>query len=115
DNCMMSMTKSNFDITAHLKDDPQFGSFWQNLKEEYDRTRSYLLKLTGMKELMDNYPVERASILEREKIVLPLLIIQHYAISLLEKGELDEQKTDIYTKLIGRTIYGVVNAGRNLA
>ena len=116
DNCMMSMTKSNFDITSYMKDDDRFGEFWLTLKEEYDRTKKYLLKLTGMDELMENYPVEKASILEQEeKIILPLLIIQHYAIRLLEEGEVDQEKAETYRKLIGRTIYGVVNAGRNLA
>ena len=115
DNCMMSMTKSNFDITAYMKDDEEFGEFWTTLKDEYDRTKKYLLKLTGMSELMENYPVEKASILEREKIILPLLIIQHYAIRLLDNEQIDDAKADTYRKLIGRTIYGVVNAGRNLA
>ncbi len=115
DNCMMSMTKSNFNITTYMKEDKQFGEFWTMLKDEYDRTKSFLLKLTGMNELMENYPVEKASILEREKIILPLLIIQHYAIRLLENKNVSEENAEVYRKLIGRTIYGVVNAGRNLA
>jgi len=115
DNCMMSMTKSNFNITSYMQDDPEFGEFWRMLKDEFDRTKEYLLKLTGMTELMENYPVEKASICEREKIILPLLIIQHYAIRKLESNKLDDKKADVYRKLIGRTIYGVVNAGRNLA
>ncbi|MCT1524447.1 phosphoenolpyruvate carboxylase [Sphingobacterium hotanense] len=115
DNCMMSMTKSNFNITSYMQDDAEFGEFWKMLKDEFDRTKEYLLKLTGMTELMENYPVEKASICEREKIILPLLIIQHYAIRKLESNKLDEKKADVYRKLIGRTIYGVVNAGRNLA
>ncbi len=115
DNCMMSMTKSNFDITSYMQHDKEFGDFWKMLKEEYDRTRDYLLKLTGMNELMENYPVEKASICEREKIILPLLIIQHYAIRKLEANKLDEKTAAVYQKLIGRTIFGVVNAGRNLA
>ncbi len=64
---------------------------------------------------MENYPVERESILQREKIVLPLLIIQQYAIRSLEKENLSEEQEQIYRKLISRTLYGVVNAGRNLA
>ncbi len=115
DNCMMSMTKSNFDITSYMQHDKEFGDFWKMLKEEYDRTRDYLLKLTGMNELMENYPVEKASICEREKIILPLLIIQHYAIRKLEANKFDEKTAAVYQKLIGRTIFGVVNAGRNLA
>ncbi len=115
DNCMMSMTKSNFDITAYMKDDKVFGDFWKILHEEYKKTKHYLLKLSGAKVLMENYPVERSSVLEREKIVLPLLIIQHYAIRKILSGKLDAKKEEVYRKLIGRTIYGVVNAGRNLA
>lgn len=115
DNCMMSMTKSNFDITAYMRDDKEFGEFWTMLKEEYDKTKTYLLKLSNSDMLMQNYPVERASILEREKIVLPLLIIQHYAIRNIESGALTEEQQEVYRKLISRTIYGVVNAGRNLA
>lgn len=115
DNCMMSMTKSNFAITAYMRDDATFGEFWQILHDEYEKTKSYLLKLSGASVLMENYPVERASILEREKIVLPLLIIQHYAIRALLGGKLSSAQEEVYRKLIGRTVYGVVNAGRNLA
>jgi len=115
DNCMMSMTKSNFDITAYMKDDKEFGEFWTMLHEEYKKTKAYLLKLSNSEMLMQNYPVERASILEREKIVLPLLIIQHYAIRAIDGNNLNEEQQEIYRKIIGRTIYGVVNAGRNLA
>src|SRR5690606_38995587 len=55
DNCMMSMTKSNFDITAYMKDDKVFGDFWKILHEEYKKTKHYLLKLSGAKVLMENY------------------------------------------------------------
>jgi len=115
DNCMMSMTKSNFDVTAYMKHDPIFGEFWLNLNEEFEKTRKYLKKLTGFSVLMENYPVERESILQREKIVLPLLIIQQYATRRLKNEDLDEKQEEIYRKLISRTLYGVVNAGRNLA
>ena len=64
---------------------------------------------------MENYPVERLSILEREKIILPLLTIQHYAIRVLNEGNISEEKKAVYEKLIARTVYGVVDAGRNLA
>ncbi|GHE47792.1 phosphoenolpyruvate carboxylase [Sphingobacterium griseoflavum] len=115
DNCMMSMTKSNFDVTAYMQYDETFAAFWSMLKEEYDLTKSYVLKLSNSTVLMEHYPIERASITAREKIVLPLLIIQHYAIRALRDKELPEEKESIYRKLIARTIYGVVNAGRNLA
>ena len=115
DNCMMSMTKSNFDITAYMEKDKTFGEYWTMLRDEFELTKRYILKLSKSEVLMEYYPVERASILAREKIILPLLTIQHYAIrTILNKG-LTEEREAVYTKLIARTIYGVVNAGRNLA
>lgn len=115
DNCMMSMTKSNFDITSYMRQDEKYGEFWTMLHDEYEKTKTYLLKLSGLDHLMENYPVERSSVLEREKIILPLLIIQHYAIRKINNEKLDEQTEEVYRKLISRTVYGVVNAGRNLA
>src|SRR5690606_7844121 len=99
DNCMMSMTKSNFDITAHMKDDEEFGEFWTMLYEEFEKTKAYLLKLSNSSVLMENYPIERASILEREKIVLPLLIIQHYAIRAIDSNKLSKEQQEIYRKI----------------
>ena len=115
DNCMMSMSKSNFDLTSYIQHDEVFGDFWKKMRDEFERTTKYVLKLSGSKVLMENYPVERESIAMREKIVLPLLIIQHYAIRKLQAGELNEKDSEVFSKLITRTIYGVVNAGRNLA
>lgn len=115
DNCMMSMTKTNFNITSHLVDDEEFGDFWQLLKDEYDLTLEYLLKLSRSSSLMENYPVEKESILIREKIVLPLIVIQHFGIRHLLNDEVKDEEREIYKKLIGRTIYGVINAGRNIA
>jgi len=115
DNCMMSMSKSNFDLTSYIQADETFGDFWVKMRDEYERTKHYVLKLSGSKVLMENYPVERESIAIREKIVLPLLIIQHYAIKKLQKGELNEKDREVFSKLVTRTLYGVVNAGRNLA
>jgi phosphoenolpyruvate carboxylase len=114
DNCTMSMSKSDFRVTAYLEKDKKFGQFWKMLKDEFELTKAMLLELTGSKVLMDEYPVERRSIAIREKIVLPLVIIQHYALHCLNHTD-DEELTKIYNKLVIRTVYGIVNAGRNLA
>jgi phosphoenolpyruvate carboxylase len=114
DNCTMSMSKSDFRVTAYLEKDKKFGEFWKMLKDEFELTKTMLLDLTGSKVLMDEYPVERRSIAIREKIVLPLVIIQHYALQCLNNNT-DEELAKIYDKLIIRTVYGIVNAGRNLA
>ncbi|GAA4309334.1 phosphoenolpyruvate carboxylase [Mucilaginibacter gynuensis] len=114
DNCMMSMSKSDFRVTAYLAEDKKYGEFWTKLKNEFDLTKAMLLELTGTDVLMQEYPVDRRSIAIREKIVLPLVIIQHYALQLLNANN-NPELTDIYNKLVIRTVYGIVNAGRNLA
>ncbi|HEY8782571.1 MAG TPA: phosphoenolpyruvate carboxylase [Mucilaginibacter sp.] len=114
DNCVMSMTKTDFRVTAYLEKDKKFGQFWKMLKDEFDLTKTLLLELTGCRALMEEYPVERRSIAIREKIVLPLVIIQHYALQCLNNST-DDELTKIYNKLVIRTVYGIVNAGRNLA
>ncbi|SFH13491.1 phosphoenolpyruvate carboxylase [Pedobacter insulae] len=114
DNCMMSMSKSDFTITAYMANDKKFGAFWQTLHDEFELSKTMLLKLAGHQVLMENYPVEKLSIAIREKIVLPLVLIQHFALERLQH-QVTEQEKQAYEKLAIRTVYGVVNAGRNLA
>jgi phosphoenolpyruvate carboxylase len=114
DNCMMSMSKSDFAITAYLANDKKFGAFWKMLHQEFELSKEMLLKLAGHEKLMENYPVEKRSIAVREKIILPLVLIQHYALEKLQHKLSDEMQQS-YEKLAIRTVYGIVNAGRNLA
>jgi phosphoenolpyruvate carboxylase len=114
DNCMMSMTKSDFNITAHFIKDKEYGAFWKTLCDEFELSKKMLLKLSGQEALMSNYPVEKRSILVREKIVLPLVLIQHFALEQLQ-GPLSDELRSSFEKLAIRTVYGIVNAGRNLA
>ena len=119
ENSMMSLAKSFFPLTAYMKKDAEFGSFWQIIYDEFLETKRLLLKIAGHKELMENYPDGKASIDIRERIVLPLLTIQQYAllkISELNKEEnpnLDLIKT--YEKIVTRSLFGNTNASRNSA
>ena len=113
DNCIMSMSKSDFRLTAYLEKNETFGAFWNLLRNEYELTKKLALELTGTTVLMEKYPVVQQSISVREKITLPLAIIQRYAIIKgLDPQTTEEQKV-IYDKLIVRTLYGIVNAARN--
>jgi phosphoenolpyruvate carboxylase len=114
ENCMMSMSKADFSITAHFADDKEYGAFWTMLFEEFELSKHLLLKLSGHMTLMENYPAEKRSIAVREKIVLPLVLIQHFALEQLQ-GDVSEQEQQSLEKLAIRTVYGIVNAGRNLA
>ena len=119
ENSMMSLAKSFFPLTAYMKKDPEFGEFWQIIYDEFLETKRLLLKIAGHKELMENYPDGKASIDIRERIVLPLLTIQQYA--LLRIGELNKEKQpdlnliQTYEKIVTRSLFGNTNASRNSA
>src|SRR5690606_36561760 len=103
DNCAMAMSKINFNITSHLADDPVYGDFWKTMNEEYDRTKRYLLKLANSDRLMDEFPVDRDSIAMRERIILPLVVIQHYSIQQLNELDESDPQYQVYSKLITRS------------
>lgn len=118
ENSMMSLTKSFFPLTAYMKDDPEFGEFWQIIYDEYLETERLLLKISGYKELMENYPDGRASVKMREHIVVPLLTIQQYALSTIRQiknGKKDDALLDVYEKIVTRSLFGNINAARNSA
>lgn len=118
DNSMMSMSKSYFPLTHYLEKDPEFGEFWRKLYAEYELTKKYLIEVADAKELMDSYPVERASIKIRERIVLPLLTIQQYALNRLHELEQKNEDPELratYEKMVTRSLYGNINAARNSA
>jgi phosphoenolpyruvate carboxylase len=114
DNCEMAMKKTYFPLTAYLANDPKYGSLWSTIVEEYERTIKYLQKLTGNTELMANYPVDQLSIHMRERIVLPLTTIQQYALSRIrENQEMPDGEKATFEKLVIRSSFGIINAGRN--
>src|SRR5690606_9268469 len=119
ENSMMSIAKSFMPLTAYMKDDPEFGEFWQIISNEFDLTKEMLLKIAGHTELLENYPDGKASIEMREHIVMPLLTIQQYA--LLRIKELnnepvrDNEKISVYEKIVTRSLFGNTNASRNSA
>lgn len=119
ENSMMSMAKSFFPLTAYIKDDKEFGAFWQLIFDEFQETKRLLLKIAGHKELMENYPDGKASIEMREQIVMPLLAIQQYASSqineLKKQNDVDEKLVSVYEKLVTRSLFGNTNASRNSA
>jgi phosphoenolpyruvate carboxylase len=119
ENSMMSLAKSFFPLTAYMRKDPEFGEFWQIIYDEFLETKRLLLKIAGHKELMENYPDGKASIDIRERIVLPLLTIQQYALSrineLNKEENPDENLIKVYEKIVTRSLFGNTNASRNSA
>ena len=117
-NSMMSLTKSFFKLTAYMKNDPQYGEFWLLIYNEYKLTKKLILRLSGFDHLMQNEPANKASIQTREKIVLPLITIQQYAlrkIKDIENGNHPKKDLSLYEKMVTRSLFGNINASRNSA
>ena len=117
-NSMMSLTKSFFKLTAYMKNDPQYGEFWLLIYNEYKLTKKLILRLSGFDSLMQNEPANKASIQTREKIVLPLITIQQYALKKIkdiENGKHSKKDLALFEKMVTRSLFGNINASRNSA
>ncbi len=111
-NSMMSLAKTNFELTSYLKEDSEFGDFWNILHSEYQLSEKMLLAISGHEILMENEEVSRESVKIREKIVLPLLVIQQNALYHITQNSAFKE---LYEKIVTRSLYGNINASRNSA
>jgi phosphoenolpyruvate carboxylase len=115
DNSMMSMVKSNFAITKYVENDDKFNTFRQIIKDEFILTTQLYLELNKCNSLMEKDTLAKHSILLRDRIVLPLLTIQQYALCKVQESTIDTNLKEAYEKLVTRTMFGVINAARNSA
>lgn len=115
-NSMMSLTKSYYPATAYLEKDKEFGEFWEKMYAEYKLSTTMILEVSGLSELMENTPVNRDSVKLRERIVLPLITIQQFALQHLRDADpKDKPFEPLYRKLVLRCMFGIINAARNSA
>jgi phosphoenolpyruvate carboxylase len=115
DNSMMSMVKSNFAITKYVENDEKFTAFRQIIKDEFILTTQLYLELNKCNSLMEKDTLAKHSILLRDRIVLPLLTIQQFALCKVQESNIDPKLKEAYEKLVTRTMFGVINAARNSA
>jgi phosphoenolpyruvate carboxylase len=120
ENAMQSLSKTYFPLTEYLAKDKKYGGFWTMIHDEARLTLKVLKDLTGQTELLENQPAVKASIEMREKIILPLLTIQQYALEVVrkaEKGEisLDEAQVELFRKMVVKSLAANINASRNAA
>ncbi len=67
---------------------------------------------------MQNEPANKASIETREKIVLPLITIQQFALKKrkdIENGDHSKIDLSLFEKIVTRSLFGNINASRNSA
>ena len=85
----------------------------QETSQEEDMPDSVSVEDFRRKEiLMEKETISRESIKIRENIVLPLLVIQQYALQKIG-GQTDFKA--LYEKIVTRSLYGNINASRNSA
>ena len=111
-NSMMSMEKTYFPLTSYMKNDTEYGEFWNILHDEFELSKALCLEISGYTELMQDEPLNKSSVQLREKIVLPLLTIQQFA---LNKIHHESEFKSIYEQIVMRSLFGNINASRNSA
>lgn len=115
ENSMQSLMKAYFPATKYLQENTEFKDFWNLMYEEYERSIALMLEFSGEKELLNQNPVAKKSIKIRERIVLPLMTIQQYALQKLQSPDVSPKDAEVYSKLIIRAMFGIINAARNSA
>lgn len=113
-NTMMSLTKSFYPATSYLSRDEEFSRLWKIMFKEFELSSKLVLEVGGLNELMQTNPINRDSVKLRERIVLPLIAIQQFAMQQLRDEGTREYQAE-YQKLILRCMFGIVNAARNSA
>ena len=116
-NCEMAMTKCFFPLTSYLSKHPKYGVLWNMFHDEFERTKKYTLMLTGKSELMAERETDQLSIQMRQRIELPLITIQQYALTMIREKEKTAAPAEIkiFEKLVMRCSFGIINAERNSA
>jgi phosphoenolpyruvate carboxylase len=99
-------------LTAYIAGDAAYNEFWHMLFDEYRLSKEMVLLISGYQTLMEEDVVSKKSIEIRERIVLPLLVIQQYALQKIEMGSTHQS---LYEKIVQRSLYGNINASRNSA
>jgi len=114
-NSMQSMSKANFELTTYMAEHPRFGEFWRLIHNEFKLSREMVLQISGQRKLLEDNPASRLSIELRQRIVLPLLVIQQFAFMRINRDGLKKSDRSRYEKMIVRCMFGNINASRNSA
>jgi phosphoenolpyruvate carboxylase len=89
-------------------------AIFSRIAEEYDRTREYLLRVSGHRELMDGDPVIQRAVSLRNPYVDPLNYLQVEMLRRLrELPEQEGAEAEGYREVIVLTINGIAAGLRN--
>lgn len=114
DNLQMALMKADITMAKEyltLVEDPAIAKrIFTNILEEYEKTKSILLKITGDKELLDHTPNIKDSVFRRNPYVDPLNFLQVELIK--ELRSIDEPSDELLTQVL-LTISGISAGLRN--
>lgn len=118
DNAELSLLKADMKIARlyiSLAGDKDSGEvFYSRIRDEYERTREYLLKIKKNADLLDDEPVIQRSIHLRNPYVDPLNYIQVEMLRRLRAlSELEDKEAEAIRDVITVTINGIAAGLRN--
>ncbi|MBL8992273.1 MAG: phosphoenolpyruvate carboxylase, partial [Spirochaetia bacterium] len=120
ENTMQSLSKCFFPLTYSMEKDPKFGEFWKWIYGEAATTKELLKEISSQTVLLESDPVNRESIHLRERMVLPLLVIQQYGLAMIKEirknpAVFPPEALDTCQKIVIKSLAANINASRNSA
>jgi phosphoenolpyruvate carboxylase len=120
ENAMMSLLKSYFPLTRYLEKDRRYGRFWRRIYREATLSKTLLKEITGQRKMLEKSPAGRESIHFRERLILPLLVIQQYAMGMVKSIQRNPEgypkgALEAHAKLVVKAMAANINAARNSA
>lgn len=114
DNAMQALSKSSPSYTQYLTRHVVYGDLVSLIHQEFHRVSQCILEITGQEEFLSRDGINRQSIALREQLLIPLVVIQHYATAKARQSLSAKQKR-AFEKLLRKTIPAITNASRNSA
>lgn len=116
DNLQMALSKADFliapEYTRLVSDQELARRVFGQIREEYERTRDWVLEITGLEDLLDNEQVIRDSIRLRNPYVDPLSFLQVLLLQEVRNaGDMREGSEELQEVLL--TINGIASGMRN--
>ncbi len=118
DNCAMALVKADMTIAAAYADlaaesVPEAPEIFAAVRQEYERTRSAVLRVQGHGRLLDDQPTLQRSVDLRNPYVDPLSYLQLALLRRLRRGGLSPEERDRHLVAVLRTVNGIAHGLRN--
>jgi phosphoenolpyruvate carboxylase len=109
DNAQLELVRADIPTAALYAARAKDQSFWNEIEQEYDRTKQGLLTITGETELLENSKVIRQTVAFRNPMTLPINKLQ---IHLMNRWEnlTEQDKEGTWREAMLQSIAGIAAA-----